>query len=107
MATVTRGDRDEYVDRLKAALDEYERAHPSAVATLYRQEPAVVRIRIVDRAFAGQSKGTRHDRVWRFLTDHLDEDTIQEIAILLLVTPAEQPRSFMNGEFEDPVSPVY
>jgi stress-induced morphogen len=52
------------VDRIRAALDEYEQANPGAAATLYRQGPATVRIRIVDLAFAGLSKGDRHDRVW-------------------------------------------
>ena len=104
MATIVRGTRDEYVERIKSALDAYERQHPGATIDLYRQEPAVVRIRVVDDAFAGVPWPDRHDQVWRFLTDHLDEDTIQEIAILLLLTPAEQPKSFMNGEFDSPVS---
>lgn len=104
MATLARGSGDGYVDRIKDALDQYEAAHSGAVAELYRQETAIVRIRIVDVAFAGVSDGDRHDQVWRFLTDHLDEDTIQEIAILLLLTPAEQPKSFMNGEFDNPMS---
>ena len=104
MATVVRGSQDGYVERIKAALDEYERAHPGAVAELFRQETAIIWIRIVDAAFAGESWGDRHECVVRFLTDHLDEDTIQEIAILLLLTPAEQPKSVMNGEFDDPVS---
>ena len=105
MATVTRGETDEYVGRIKTALDEYERTHPGAVASLYRLESAVIRIRIVDAAFVSESAGDRHDRVWQFLTDHVDEDTLQEIHILLLLTPAEQPRSFMNGEFDDPLVP--
>jgi stress-induced morphogen len=107
MATLVRGTRDEYVDRIKAALDEYESAHPRAVATLYRVEPAIVRVRVVDDAFAGVSAGDRHDRVWNFLSARLDEDTLQEIAILLLLTPAEQPRSFMNTEFDDPVASAF
>jgi hypothetical protein len=61
----------------------------------------------VDDAFARVSKGDRHDRVWDFLTARLDDDTMQEIAILLLLTPGEQGKSFMNVEFDDPVSMAY
>jgi stress-induced morphogen len=107
MATVIRGSSDQYVDRIKAALDEYELEHPGAVASLYKLGNVSVRIRIVDQAFAKVPRGDRHDQVWDFLTAHLDDDTMQEIAILLLLTPAEQEKSFMNGEFDDPVAVAY
>ena len=103
MATITRGDSDEYVERVKAALNDYEAQHPGAVATLYRHSPASIRIRVVDRTFKGMSKGDRHDQLWDFLTARLDEDVQQEISILLPLAPEEQRNSFMNAEFEDPI----
>lgn len=103
MATITRGPHDELVERVKGALDEYERLHPGAVAALYRQNSAAIRIRIVDERFAQWSRGQRHDYVWKFITDRLSEDDIQEIAVLLLLPPAEQRSSFMNSEFDDPI----
>ena len=103
MATITRGTVDEYVERIKSALDAYEVQYPGAVATLYRQDPASIRIRIVDARFKGMSKGDRHDQVWDFLAARLDDDTIEELSILLPLAPEEQPSSFMNAEFEDPI----
>ena len=103
MATITRGNRDELVERVKRALDEYETHHSGAVANLYRQNSGAVRIRIIDGSFSGQSKGSRHDHAWNFIADRLNDDDIQEISLLLLLAPGEQATSFMNAEFDDPV----
>ena len=103
MATIHSGQQDKAVRSVKSALDAYEHAHPGADATLYRQNSASIRIRIVDKAFAGLSRGDRHDSVWEFLSEKLDDDTIQEISVLLLLAPGEQQKSFMNFEFEHPV----
>ncbi len=103
MATITRGSHDELVERTKGVLEDYEQRHPSAIATLYRHNSAAIRVRVIDQRFADWSKGKRHDHVWKFITDRLSEDDIQEISVLLLLTPAEQRSSFMNSEFDDPV----
>jgi stress-induced morphogen len=103
MATVTRGLRDELLERVKSVLDLYEQAHPNSAASLYRQNSASVRIRIVDDRFRGLSAGDRHDRVWDFISNRLSEDDIQEISVLLLLAPEEQSSSFLNAEFNDPV----
>ena len=104
MATITRGSSDEFIERLKGALEEYEKQHPQAIASLYRESPGSVWIRVVDPSFAKLSKSARHDLVWDFLSDRVDDDTIQEVAILLPITPKEAPSNIMNAEFEDPVS---
>lgn len=103
MAIITRGLQDQYVQTLKQALDEYEKSYPGAIATLYRQNTASVRIRILDDRFRGISKGDRHDQVWDFLSSRLDDDTIQEISVLLLLAPGEERSSLMNTEFDDPI----
>jgi stress-induced morphogen len=103
MATIIHGPKDKYVRKLKTVLDEYERENPGAVATLYRQNTASVRIRIVDSRFAKMTKGDRHDKVWDYLTSRVDEDTMQEISVLLLLSQEEQNSSFMNFEFNDPI----
>ena len=93
MATITREPVDDLVQKIKTVLDEYERQHPGAVATVYRQNSASIRIRIVDESFAGWSKGKRHDHAWAFIADRLSDDDIQEISVLLLLTPNEQRSS--------------
>jgi stress-induced morphogen len=103
MATITRGRRDKVVGKIKEILDQYELAHPTAVATLYRQDSASVRVRIVDPRFGRSSKGARHDKVWKFISDRLDEIDREEVALLILLTPAEQPESFINSEFDKPI----
>jgi stress-induced morphogen len=103
MATVTRGARDALVKKFAKILGEYERENPGAVATVYRQNSAAIRVRVVDERFARMSKPDRHDRVWRFISDRLSDDEIQELSILLLLSPAEQRSSFLNAEFDDPV----
>ena len=103
MATVVRGSRDNAVDALKHVLEEYEMAHPSAVADLYRQNVASIRIRIVDARFEHMSKGDRHDEVFNFIADRITADVLQEVSVLLLLAPSEQASSFMNFEFDDPI----
>jgi len=103
MAEVTSGSTDALITALKGALDLYEREHPGADAKLYRQNSASVRIRVVDRGFEGKSKSRRHDQVWSFLSQHLGDDAVQEISLLLLLTPGELKASFMNFEFEHPL----
>jgi len=92
MATIVRGKNDEYV-----------KEHPGAKAELYRQNTASIRIRIADQRFAKMSKGKRHDLAWDFLAARLDEDTMQEISVLLLISPTELDSSFMSFEFDHPV----
>lgn len=103
MATIARGSRDELVKKLRNTLDEYERLNPGAVATLYRQNSASIRIRIIDKRFAGWSRGKRHDQALSFISERLSDDEIQEISMLLLLTPEELSASFINSEFDDPV----
>lgn len=104
MATVTRGLQDEAVLRLKSALDEFERTHPGAEATLYRQNSGTVRVRVVDRRFAGMKRSARHDSVWNSLAQQVGDDVLQEIGVILPLAPDELGSSLMNLEFETPVS---
>jgi stress-induced morphogen len=106
MATITRGSTDSYVEKIRAVLDDYERKHPGAQAEVYRQNSAAIRIRIFDDNFASVSKGDRHDRVFNFLAAGLDDDTIQEISMLVPVTRSEK-QSFISAEFDDPVSSAF
>ena len=103
MSTVTRGTLGQYGQKIQLVLDEYEASHPGAIATLYEQTPGAVRVRIVDERFANMSKSSRHEEVFKFLAERLDDDTIEEISILLLLSSPELRSSFLNQEFEDPV----
>jgi stress-induced morphogen len=103
MATVTRGSLGEYGRKIQLVLEQYEASHSGAIATLYEQTPGAVRVRIVDERFANVSKSNRHEEVFKFLADRLDDDTIEEISILLLLSPSEQNSSFLNQEFDDPI----
>jgi stress-induced morphogen len=103
MATITRGSQDQVVEKVRSILDEYERTHQGAKASVYRHNSASIRIRIIDEQFEGWSKGKRHDFAWKFIGDRLTEDEIQEISMLLLLTESETAKSFLNLEFDDPV----
>src|SRR5436309_7218781 len=103
MATIVRGSDDELVERVKKVLDDYEQQQPGGCASLYRHNSASIRVRIVDDRFDGLSRAARHDQVWKFIADRLNDDDIQEISVLLLLSPKEQQTTFMNSEFDDPV----
>jgi stress-induced morphogen len=103
MATITRGPKDQAAKKMKIALDAFEKQYMGSVATLYRQDSVSIRVRIVDKRFAKMSIPDRHDLAWNFLVDRLDEDTLQQLSVLLLLSPAETKSSFMNQEFDDPI----
>jgi hypothetical protein len=102
MAIEVRGERDEIIDGIMIALGNYLQDHPKARITMYRQNPASVRIRIVDPDFAGKSKAERNEYVWTYL-DRFSDDSSGDISMLLLLTPPEVKKSFANFEFDDPV----
>lgn len=97
-----RGNSDDSLEAIAEALGTYEDDHPKATVTLYRQNAASIRVRIIDPDFAGIDIGTRHNQAWA-LVDHLPEEVQSEISILLLVTPKETKNSIANMEFENPV----
>ncbi len=78
----------------------YLPSHPTARIDAYRYNSACIRVRIIDRDFAGMHMNRRHDRLWDLL-EALPEDTQSEISLLFLFTPNEARTSQMNGEFED------
>jgi stress-induced morphogen len=67
----------------------------------YRYNPASIRVRIVDERFRGLSRPERDDMVEPYLRQ-LPEETLEDLVILLLLSPDEIPRSMMNVEFEYP-----
>jgi hypothetical protein len=101
MAIVIRGRSDKKLLSINAALQLYEQGHPAATIELYRQNSISVRIRIIDPSFQGLEKSDRHLRVWKYL-ETLPEDLQSDISMVVLLTPAETPRSLANLEFEDP-----
>lgn len=103
MAKILKGSRDPYVDRVAAALDEYESQHAGAEASVYRQNPGAIRVRIIDDRFAGTSRTRRHTEVWDFLSQRLDEDVLGEIYTLTLLPTSELRSSMANMDFEDPL----
>jgi stress-induced morphogen len=103
MAKIIRGPQDASIKALKKALDTYENRFPGASASLYRQNPGAVRIRIVDDRFAGWNRARRHDEVWEVLTDLVGEDAMSEVSTLLLFPKSELRSSLANMEFERPL----
>jgi stress-induced morphogen len=103
MATITQGNSDAQVQALKAALDDYETQHSGADAALYRRNNGSIRLRVIDRRFAGMTKSRRHADVWDFLAARVPEDTLADVSLVLAVAPAELHTSFANFEFDHPV----
>ncbi len=101
MATI-RGKSDRVLKRIADELSTYESEHPGSAAELYRQNPAAVRIRIVDPSFKGLDRIERDDIVWRYL-NKLPASARGDITVVLLLTPDELETSFANEDFEHPV----
>ena len=83
-------------------LEQYAHAHSGAVVAVYRHSPYTVRVRVIDPGFQGMSKSERHRRVWQYLAD-LDEEVLNDLSTLILLTEAERNASLSNQEFDDPI----
>src|SRR5688572_10404609 len=97
-----RGKSNRVLKRIADELSTYESDHPGSTAALYRQNPAAVRVRIVDPSFEGLSRIERDDLVWRYLTK-IPAGVRSDITFVLLLTPNEAETSFANEDFEHPV----
>jgi hypothetical protein len=97
-----RGKSDRVLVLISKELESYESQYPGSAADLYRQNPAAVRIRIIDPSFAELDRIERDNRVWTYLTN-LPANVRDDITVVLLLTPEESHTSFANQDFEDPI----
>jgi hypothetical protein len=93
---------DKVLKQIVQALEAYAEEHPAAEIETYRQNSVSVRVRVIDPAFAGQSRSRREVELWRIL-EQLPQDVLADVSLLLLLTPDEAKTSWANLEFEDPV----
>jgi hypothetical protein len=70
-------------------------------ASVYRYNPASLRVRVLDERFRGRTIPEREQLV-RPLLSRLPREIQAEITILLLIAPDEASSSLMNLEFENP-----
>ncbi len=94
-----KGAADAVTEAIAGALQTYTKAHSAAKGVVYRYSPVSVRARIIDTDFHGKSRSERHKIVWP-LVYALDEDTLGELTMLLLITPDELETSLANQDFE-------
>lgn len=99
---IPRGESDEIIECMIKALRVYEADHPNARIDLYRQNPASVRVRVIDPDFADLNRVERNKDVWKYL-NLLSEEELADLSSLILLKPDEVQNSFANFEFEDPV----
>lgn len=92
---------DSNLQQIIAVLNEYAAAHPTAQVDAYRWSPYSVRIRVLDPAFKGTSRGSRDTELWQRF-EQLPDEVVSEIGFLLLLTPTEAKKSFANMDFENP-----
>ncbi|MGD9633145.1 MAG: hypothetical protein AB7U97_07695 [Pirellulales bacterium] len=102
MPKLMSGQWDSKLTEIAGALAKYEAARPDADVSLYRQNAASIRIRVIDEYFDGLGIGDRGKLFWPFLRS-LSDDARSEISVLLLLTPEEVPTSFANADFACPV----
>src|SRR5947209_14362760 len=80
---------------------EYLPRHPKATVEAFRRHRYSLWVRITDPDFARKSIAEREDMVWPIL-EQLPEEVQANLAMLLLLTPAEREKSIMSQEFDDP-----
>jgi stress-induced morphogen len=99
MAVKILGDVDPVTESYASSLQTYAASHPSTSVDVYRHTPVAVRVRIIDPDFRGKTRSERHKTVWPILYT-LDQDKLDELGMLLLITPEEKDTSTVNREFD-------
>ena len=87
-------------ERIIKVLQPYLKEHPRAQLAVHRQNNAILKVRIIDPDFQEMDRVQREDVIWKYF-DSLPEDTMNQIMIVLLITPKETKRSMANMDFED------
>jgi stress-induced morphogen len=91
------------VERIQRALEVgYGRSQRKAKIEVYRYNPGVIRIRIIDPDFAGANRVKREDLIWPIL-DKLPDETVEQVTLVLLLTPKEATNSHASFEFDNPI----
>jgi hypothetical protein len=94
---------DQAVRKIQDALRRhYQPLHPQARIDVYRYNSASIRIRVIDPDFKDKDMTERDDEVWVILKKHVPTPPLDEVNLILLLTPAETKTSLMNQEFENP-----
>jgi hypothetical protein len=93
------GTPDTVTEAIRDALQPYAQSHPAAEVHVYRYSPVSVRARIVDPEFRNKSRSERHKIVWPLLY-RLDEDSLAELTMLVLLPPEERDSSVANKDFD-------
>lgn len=93
---------DAEVEEIEKSLSNYKQNHPLARIDIQRRHEVSIHIRIIDPDFEGTDRVDREPEV-RKLLDTLDDETFQNVSVLLLLAPSELDRSLANMEFENPV----
>ena len=101
MAITVRGESNDTIDRVAAALANYQHRHFAARIEIHRQNSVAIYIRVIDPDLAPISRADRHELLWKSL-EKLPEEDQSQISLLLALTPEETARSFANLEFDHP-----
>ena len=91
---------DPDIQSILNVLGPYKKAHRQAKIDVVRRNNAILRIRIIDQNFKGLNLVQRDNLLWTFL-DNLPEDVFAQITMLLLLTPEEAQKSWVNLEFDE------
>jgi hypothetical protein len=86
----------------KILKEHYLPRYPEAIIEVYRYESCLIRIRIVERRFAGTEIPERDEEIWEIIRKHVPKEIISTITVVLLIAPEEMEDSGMNYEFEHP-----
>lgn len=103
MAQIIDDVADADVLAVRNALAAYEAEHPGAAAAVRRDNPGVIRVRIVDDRAAGVPKSRRHAAAWDYLVRRVGDDVMGQVYQLIVLPTGELRSSLSNLDFEEPV----
>ncbi|CAN5881261.1 hypothetical protein BH23PLA1_BH23PLA1_20740 [soil metagenome] len=96
---------DRFIPEIAQILEllevQYKSKHPDADIDVYRRNQVSIRIRIIDPDFQELDSIERDESIWKILRN-LPDNVRSNITLLVLLTPDETDRSFVNADFENP-----
>ena len=92
---------DPILTAVRDALQEFRRGHPTAVsADAFRENPGIVRVRVIDPRYESMSRLDQHRELWYYLRNQVGSDAMQEVYEVLTISPRETDL-YVNQIFEE------
>lgn len=86
---------------IRKALAPFLAKHPKAQLDMYRRNQYALRMRVIDPGFEGMDLVDRDTLIREYL-DSLPDEIMDDLTMIVLITPKESATSVANFDYDNP-----